>query len=47
MPPENSQYLYAAYSVALAVYGLYALSLARRRRRVQERLRQLDQAASP
>ena len=44
MPPDNSSYMYAAYAVALAVYGLYALSLWRRRRGVEARLRQLDRA---
>ena len=44
MPPDNSSYMYAAYAVAFAVYGLYALSLWRRRRRVEGRLRQIDRA---
>ena len=44
MPPENASYMVAAYTVAAAVYGLYSLSLWRRRRRLQERLRQLDRA---
>ena len=44
MPPDNSSYMYAAYAVAAAVYGLYALTLWRRRRRVDERLRQIDRA---
>ena len=42
MPPDNSPYMYAAYTVTLAVYGLYALSLWRRRRRVQRQLRRLE-----
>lgn len=42
MPPENSSYMYAAYAIAAAIYGLYAVSLWRRRRRLQQRLRQLD-----
>ena len=44
MPPDNASYMYAAYAVAAAVYGLYALTLWRRRRRVDERLRQADRA---
>ena len=44
MPPENSSYMVAAYAVAAAVYGLYSLSLWRRRRRLQERLRHLERA---
>ena len=44
MPPDNSAYMYAAYAVAAAVYGLYAAALWRRRRRVDERLRQVDRA---
>jgi Flp pilus assembly protein TadB len=44
MPPNNSAYMYAAYVVAAAIYALYALSLWRRRRRAQARLRQLEQA---
>ena len=44
MPPDNSSYMYAAYAVALAVYGLYALALWRRRRRVEARLRQFERA---
>ena len=39
MPPENGQYMYAAYVVALSVYALYSLSLWRGRRRVREQLR--------
>jgi hypothetical protein len=46
MPPDNAQYLYGAYAVALAVYGLYSLSLWRGRRRVRERLRQLERGES-
>ena len=47
MPPDNAEYLYAAYSIALAVYGLYSLSLWRRRREVRERLRQLGRGDAP
>ena len=46
MPPDNSPYMYAAYAVALAVYGLYALSLWRRRRRVEARLSRVDRAGA-
>ena len=44
MPPDNAGYMYGAYIVAAAVYGLYSMGLWRRRRRVRDRLRQLDQA---
>ena len=42
--PENATYMYAAYGVAAAVYGLYAVSLWRRGRRVRERLRRFERA---
>ena len=48
MPPDTSAYMYAAYALASAVYGLYSLSLWRRRRQVQARLRELERPpASP
>jgi hypothetical protein len=47
MPPDNSSYMVAAYAIAAAVYGLYSLTLWRRRRRLQERLRQLERAGAP
>jgi hypothetical protein len=47
MPPDNAQYLYGAYAVALAIFGLYSLSLWRRRRRVRDRLRQLGRGDAP
>lgn len=46
MPPRNAGYMYAAYLVAAAVYGFYALGLWRRTRRVRDRLRQLEQTDS-
>jgi hypothetical protein len=42
MPPSNAGYLYAAYTAAATVYGLYALTLWRRARRTRERLRELE-----
>ena len=44
MPPDTSGYMYAAYSIAAAVYALYSLSLWRRRRQARARLRQLERA---
>jgi heme exporter protein D len=44
MPPDNASYMYVAYAVAFAVYALYALSIWRRRRGVQERLRRVERA---
>ncbi len=47
MPPDNSGYMYAAYVVAALIYGLYALSLWHRRRRLQARERQLTRNGAP
>ena len=44
MPPDTSTYMYAAYTITAAVYGLYSLSLWRRRRRVRARLREIERA---
>ena len=44
MPPDTSAYMYAAYAAAATLYALYSLSLWRRRRQVQARLRQLGRA---
>jgi len=41
MPPDNANFYHAAYAVAIAVYGLYAVLLRRRRVRVREALAQL------
>jgi hypothetical protein len=35
--PDNAGFYHAAYVAAAAIYGLYALSLHWRRRRVRER----------
>jgi hypothetical protein len=37
--PDNASYFHAAYAVAIAVYGLYAFSLWRRRAKVRDALR--------
>lgn len=41
MPPDNSSFYHAAYAIAIAVYGLYAILLRRRRVRVREELARL------
>ena len=37
-PPDNVSFMWAAYTVALVVYGLYAVNLLRRRARVRDAL---------
>ena len=39
MAPDNVAYMRAAYTVALVVYAVYAVTLWRRRARVREALR--------
>ena len=37
--PDNATYYYTAYTIAVAVYALYAVALLRRRARVREALK--------
>jgi hypothetical protein len=39
MTPDNAGYYYAAYVVAAVIYGLYAVSIALRLRKVRDRRR--------
>jgi len=40
--PDNAFYAHAAYVAAAAIYGAYALSVWRRRRRVERLRRELE-----
>jgi len=42
MPPDNVAFMRAAYTVALVVYALYAVTLWRRRARVRKELQRLS-----
>ena len=46
MPPDTSGYYHAAYAVVALAYGLYTVTLLRRRARVRARLAALDRAAA-
>ena len=40
--PDNAFYAHAAYIATAAIYGVYAVSVWRRRRRVERLRRELD-----
>jgi hypothetical protein len=42
MMPHNAGYYHAAYIIAVGVYGLYAVSIWRRRKSVRERMRSME-----
>jgi hypothetical protein len=42
MPPDNVSFMRAAYTVALVVYALYAVTLWRRRARVRKALKEAE-----
>ena len=42
--PDNASYYHAAYAIIVAVYGIYAVSLWRRRARVRAALRREGRA---
>ena len=47
MMPDNANYYHAAYTIAVIVYALYAVSLLRRRSRVRDALARERGSASP
>jgi hypothetical protein len=46
MPPDNAGYFQAAYAAAVAIYGLYAITLWRRRARVRAALQRVERGAT-
>jgi len=44
--PDNATYMHAAYAAAAAAYVFYAVSVWRRRRDVERRLRELERGES-
>jgi heme exporter protein CcmD len=40
--PDNASYMHAAYAISAAAYVFYAVSVWRRRREVERRLRELE-----